>query len=324
MCRSIEEENNPYYNHYRDTMCLKPFKCRCHSPKKQTDKLKSVAEFSDDDINDSYPDQLCVLSKGHAGRCSDKLPIFNKSEAAKKTMKKIDLSIYTTPGNDDYIYINRRKRTFPIQLTSAEEKLIRNKQGTKLKCAIPLKDASTPFLLATAYFDYIIFVINIHDVASVIDPVKLAPFKKYIAHHKNFLTQHYASFDRILFTPTEGHTICPITKLTVSMNDFADPERDTRYDPRDNDIQMGHIESRSELCASVRGGNIAFMTRRGNAIIGERNFLEDTYKTEMQEIDGSAEIIAKKDDIIDEKDDIIAKLKAKVAEMEAHQLQVGV
>jgi hypothetical protein len=70
----------------------------------------------------------------------------------------------------------------------------------------------------------------------------------------------------------------------VSLKDFADVTRDVRVDIRDEDIQMGHIESRSEEQSSIRGGNLVFMSRRGNLIIGERNFLENVWKDELRAI----------------------------------------
>lgn len=285
VANSLELEKASYYDHYRNLMCLKSVTTgACHAQPFKTaiTALESVAEFNQADIHAADFHQ-CVLPKGHTGKCVKRLPVFNKSELAKKLTTSIDNCIYSTPGNDDYVYKNRASRLFPIQLTGAQEKLIRNKQGDKLKCAIPLKDASTPFLLATAYLDYITFVLGIHDVTSVVDTVKMEQFAEIIEAHKEFLIAHYASYNRVVFTES-GHTICAVTKKLVSMVDFADVERDARVDIRDEDIQMGHIESRSETRSSIRGGNIVFMSRRGNLIIGERNFLEDAWKAELRAI----------------------------------------
>jgi len=278
-------ESKPFYDHYRATMCLNPVMsgtCHIQPINNAIASLETVAIFNKTSIPATDFNQ-CVLPKGHSGKCAKKLPVFNNSEVAKKLITSIDNCIYSTPGNDEYVYKNRASRLFPIQISNADEKLIRNKQGKKLKCAIPLKDASTPFLLATAYLDYVTYVLNIHDVASVIDNVKWKPLAEYIDAHKSFLAKHFATYNRSVFKPT-GETICTVTKKLVSMIDFADVNRDARIDIRDEDIQMGHIESRSETHSSIRGGNLVFMSRRGNLIIGERNFLDNDWKEELRSI----------------------------------------
>lgn len=282
---SLELEKTPYYDHYRNIMCLKPVTTgtfQAQPFKTAITALESVATINQADIHEADFNQ-CVLPKGHSGKCVKRLPLFNKRDLAKKLTTSVDNCIYSTPGNDDYVYKNRASRLFPIQLTNAQEKQVRNKQGDKLKCAIPLKDASTSFLLATAYLDYITFVLSIHDIATVLDKVKQEQFADYIQSHKEFLAQHYATYSRSVFT-TNGETICAVTKKVVSIIDFADVERDARIDIRDEDIQMGHIETRSETRSSIRGGNLVFMSRRGNLIIGERNFLEDAWKEELRAI----------------------------------------
>ena len=54
-----------------------------------------------------------------------------------------------------------------------------------------------------------------------------------------------------------------------------------RTDCRDTDIQLGHVECRSDRVVSIRGENLLPMSRRGNLIIGEHNFMKNTWIEEI-------------------------------------------
>lgn len=74
------------------------------------------------------------------------------------------MSIMESPGADDYVIKNRASRLFPIAISSFYEKKLRNK-NVKLKAAIALKEFTTPFCLATAYLDWIVFILNVKDMS---------------------------------------------------------------------------------------------------------------------------------------------------------------
>ena len=63
------------------------------------------------------------------------------------------------PGNDDIFFKNRTQRTFPIQITKDQYTKLNAKyrwklNKVKMKAGVPLEFASTPYLIATAYFDF--------------------------------------------------------------------------------------------------------------------------------------------------------------------------
>jgi hypothetical protein len=223
---------------------------------------------------------MCVLPKGHTGKCSKTFPIFKKNACTQKLIGSINHSIYTTPGNDDYVYKNRASRLCSIVLSKTEEAKIRNKKEKK-KCAIPLKDASTPILLAQAYLDWLTFVVNIFDISPHLIIDGNQAIFEMLERNKAHLTKVF--YNRKIFDDN-GNTICVITKTRCPLADFADTDRDIRINIRDADIQLGHNNSRDDNCVSIRGENLFPMSRRGNLIIGERVFTEDVWIDELRRI----------------------------------------
>ena len=226
----------------------------------------------------------CVLPKDHPGPCSCTLEYFNKNPTTDKIKSKVKLSIYSTPGADDYVIKDRDNRLHPVAITREQERLIRDKKK-KLACAIPLKEKSTPFLLASARLDYLTYILSISDIDGHID--QECPHYKLcidmLDKHKQYLTEYYERYNRKVFN-SDGHTICVVLGQTLTVVNLADPERDNRKDIRPTDIQMGHINSRCDDCYTIYGTNIVMMTRRGNLIIGEHSFVEDIWINELRTI----------------------------------------
>ena len=271
-CRLFE--NN---THYSSLMCMK----QCGSCPTASDTCREYITESELLMNREGLKNLCVQPIGHTGKCSRKFNIFKKSKITEKLIGSIDHSIYTTPGNDDFVFKNRGSRLFPFVLSGTEAKKIRNKR-IKKKCSIPLKDTSTPILLAQAYLDWLTFVVNIVDIKEhlITSPTNNTIFE-IIDANKKHLCQLFNN--RTIFD-TNGNTICVVTQKTTTVADFADADRDNRVDIRDNDIQLGHNVSRDDCCVSIRGENLFPMSRRGNLIIGERVFTEDIWLDELQAI----------------------------------------
>ena len=69
------------------------------------------------------------IHEWHQFTREDKLNKF--CDITEKLSKSIDLAIYSTPGNDDYVYKNRCSRLYENVLSSFEEKKIRNKNDKK-------------------------------------------------------------------------------------------------------------------------------------------------------------------------------------------------
>jgi hypothetical protein len=227
----------------------------------------------------------CILPKGHTGKCCTKFnSLFKKNSITDKLVGSINLAIYSTPGNDDYVFKNRSSRLYDNVLSSEEEKKIRDKTEKK-KCAIPLKDTSSPILLAQAYFDWITYIVNIEDITEHLN-IENGSNKDILAMiHKNkeHLISVFGSFNRNVFN-SSGHSICVITRHPIKLSDVSDPTRDNRVNISDKDIQLGHNHPRTEEYVSIRGENLVPMSRRGNLIIGERVFTQDIWIDELKQI----------------------------------------
>ena len=265
--------------HYKEMMCLKCSGCGPAPQESEhlnnSDKLKHRDNLKN----------LCVLPKGHTGKCCKNLDqIFARNGnyviIKNKLTKSIDQKIYKTPGNDDYVYKNRSDRLYCNALSGEEEKKIRNK-NIKKKCAIPLKDASSPLLLAQSYLDWFTFIINIKGIGQLIDDNIPLEIKDMLTKHKEYLIDYYSG--RKIFG-SHGHTICVITSQICKLEDFADPSRDNRVDIRNTDIQVGHNQPRSDEYVSIRGTNLLPMSRRGNLLIGENIFTENIWMDEISRI----------------------------------------
>lgn len=271
-------ENN---RHYSCLMCLKNTRYGPNYDAATTDKYMVGVNKMIGRDNLKYK---CVRPVGHTGNCHHKFnSLFKKNDITNKLISSIDLAIYTSPGNDDYVYKNRCSRLYKNVLSSDQEKKIRNKNEKK-KCALPLKDASTPILLAQAYLDWITYIVNITDIKKHLN----------ITEHTNSLIlemtdrnkEHLISvyLNRTIFNPIDGCSICAITRNVITLNDVSDPTRDNRIHISDNDIQLGHNYPRTDEYVSIRGENLLPMSRRGNLVIGEKVFTQDLWISELKQI----------------------------------------
>ena len=277
--KSIETfENN---SHYSSLMCMKN---TIAGPKHDNSKeifMASVKKMSGrTDLK-----YKCILSLGHLGKCCHKFSkLFKDNSFTKKLLSSVDTAIYSTPGNDDYVYKNRSSRLYENVISSKQEKIIRDKTEKKT-CAIPLKDASSPILLAQAYLDWMTFIVNIADIGEHLNVVEdeNKSILLMLTKNKEHLISVYASFNRDIFDK-QGNSMCVITRNVIKLADVADPTRDNRVDICDKDIQLGHNHPRTEKYVSIRGENLIPMSRRGNLVIGERVFTENLWIEELQSI----------------------------------------
>ena len=275
---SIQFQEN---EHYKSLMCLKD---TTSGPKHD----KSKDEFMDNKNKMSGRDNLkckCVLPLGHKGKCCKNFSLlFKNNKITKKLISSSDLAIYSTPGNDDYVYKNRCSRLYRNVLSSREEKKIRDKKNKK-KCAIPLKDTSFPILLAQAYLDWITYIVNIKDISELLNIEENAnnDILLMISKNKEHLISVFENYNRQVFD-NYGNSICVITKNIIEVSDVSDPTRNNRINILDKDIQLGHNYPRSEKYVSIRGENLIPMSRRGNLVIGERIFTQDIWINELKQI----------------------------------------
>jgi len=281
--------NSNISNYYKICFCLKEcgeYKIRENTLHEHYKNIQPYVYNSFEDVKNHRKKHLCVLINGHTGKCTDKPIIFKKNNITDKLVKSIDGCIYQSPGNDDYVYKNRASRLHPIHIPKTIERLIRNK-NKKLKCAIPLCEYSTPFMLATAYIDWICYMVNIQDIQQFIRTESNEQTLTFINtlqnQHKTFLNNHFIQFNRNIFD-NNNNTICVIARNIVLTKHVSDPSRDNRIDIDAEDIQMGHIKSRNDNYFSVRGTNIVMMSRYGNRVIGEDSFIENVWIDKLKNI----------------------------------------
>jgi hypothetical protein len=239
-------------------------------------KLEGKLTDTLDDVLAKRQAFLCVLPKGHPGRC-DHTP--HRKMIKNETIRcKLDW-IYTTPGDDDYIYKNRCNRLFPIVVPDELEKQWRNKT-VKLKCAIPLREASTPFMMATAYLDYITLLLKSEGIEEFVDMTysNIDDLQANIDIHSSYLSSYYGAYNRHIFDEA-GFTMCPVSGDRIKAEHLAN------NDIKDSTaVQLGHVIHRSETQFTVRGKNILLMSREGNRLLGDHNLLEDTWLNRMNQI----------------------------------------
>lgn len=271
-CESAKEHEKN--EHYRNIMCLKPTNTGPRAPGHASPQGVTCLSGR------TGLKKLCILPKAHSGPCCGNLhSIFKPNQITDKIKRKIDLSIYTTPGNDDYVFKNRSSRLFAYAIDDIQEKQIRDKKVKKKYC-IPVKDATTPTLMAAAAVDWYTFITNVEEIKHSHlknnDTVKI--ILQMLEKNKIFLTAFYNP--RRIFND-DGNTMCVVTGKKVEITDIADIERDNRVNIMPTDIQMGHNECRSNKYPSIRGCNLVPMSRRGNLMIGEHSFTEDGWLNEL-------------------------------------------
>jgi hypothetical protein len=263
---------------YRSLMCLKPLTT---TSKKEvvpaaSERLKDKITETLEELETTSQKFLCVLPIGHSGKCTH-LP--HKSLLKNKGISvKLDW-IYSTPGNDDYVYKNRSSRLFPIRISDRVEKILRNK-NIKLKCAVPLSESSTPLMLAAAYLDYITLLLNVQGIEDHLNTshVHLKEIQTIAKKHAKSLSKYYAKFKRRIFD-AEGYSICPMLHKRILINDLEN------VDIKNNSsFQLGHVTPRSESEFTIRGKNLVFMTREGNRILGDHDLRDQDFMLLLKQI----------------------------------------
>jgi len=282
--KSLDFKNNDTY--YSNILCLKNITNKYNDYKSYNKSYENIKDFISNNFSEiidysKTSDKLCVLEKNHKGKCNCNPHnlIFKKTNESKKIINKIINSIYVTPGNDGYVFKNRASRLYPIILSSEDERIIKNK-NKKLKCAIPIKDHSTPFMLATAYFDFLVFILNIKGVDDLIIKINNQEYLNTINNHKEHLQKLFNNHSRDIFDD-DGFTICPVIHKQFTLDNIIKIDR---FKPNNMDTQLGHIISRNDLGYTIYGGNICLISRKGNLILGENSLLENTWINELKNI----------------------------------------
>lgn len=271
-----QEEFGEYYMSF---LCCKELKEKnSNTIKNSYNNFKEFCVNSLEEIENNSQSNLCVLPKGHPGKCCCNPHI--KMFSGKSLKNKFDSGIYSTPGNDGYIFKNRHNRLFPIAIPDDYEREIKNKEQ-KLQCAIPLKDKSTPLMLASAYIDYLIFVTNVADVDTIKEEHEYWKlYETILVSHKIYLNKYFVSKNRTIFN-SQGYTECPVTGYEFVIEDFI---RDCRTNLSEADVQLGHCISRKDTVFTIRGCNIAVMSREGNRLVGDYDFFDDIWIEKLKKV----------------------------------------
>jgi hypothetical protein len=269
--KQFKEWKIEHWPYYESVFCCKfiPSKMRSDTIKAAMKAIGTKIIESEQEVFRNVLSHKCCLPKSHEGTCQAK--IHEKAFTNSTINSKLNW-VFITPGNDDYIFKNRCTRLFPIRFSDDDEKRIRNKDK-KLKCAIPIKDASTPEFIMSCYVDYLTLFVNVKGFEMYIEPdnnyYKL--MKPVLEHHKTNLELFFKSFNRNIFDKS-GFTICPVTGIPFTVEDLLSSDIH-----KPNNVQLGHIHPRSCEQYTIRGKNVLLMSREGNRIIGDNNFLEDEW-----------------------------------------------
>ena len=265
-----EAELQPYSN----LMCMKPVGKVTLAPIRAA--YAHLSKWISDPIEDAEKSlrYSCVLPKGHKGGCD-----YNPTKAIFKNKTiacKFDW-LTSTPGDDDYIYKNRATRLFPFKVPDVLQRVWRDK-GTKRKCAIPLREGSTPEMMSTAWLDYFTLMLSVEGIDEELKKYQhLEALRAMVAVHKVELARHYSALGKTIFD-TEGFSICPVMGTRLNVAQIANPDLCDL-----NAIQLGHVIPRTDEQYTIRGKNILMMTRRGNLLVGDCSFLDDTWITQMEQ-----------------------------------------
>jgi len=284
---SLWESDPEFGGYYRSILCGKEVKSAQNKDsviKAAFDKIKPHLHDADtvESVISNIKNTVCVLPENHAGKCSCNPHKLLFRKLPDSVAGKVDTSIYSTPGNDDFIYKNRCNRLFPVQLSGEIESSIRDKK-VKLACAIPLRDGTTPLMQAAAYIDWITQCVNVSYIRDNLEDLgDNGAFLGMLDSHKVILNDRFLRHKRKIFN-SNGNTICPVTSHEIRLEDLASRE-DSRTKPRPTDVQLGHCVPRSDEEYTIRGFNICMMTREGNRIVGDSSFCSDEWLDKLRNI----------------------------------------
>ena len=296
-----EKENQ--LKHFYENFCLKKINRNSVLPRtiqKSYSLIENKILTLENDLLKKNLKKLCVLEKNHKGKCISDTNIFeylfqkdeisdlsmniqNLNSDANLTYEKIikilknkfDLCVFSTPGNDDYIFKNRSNRLFPIALSKIQERKIRDTEK-ELKCAIPLCEHTTPFGLASAFIDLLTFTISIKDIEIYLN--KSTKLYQILMQHKINLENYWKKYNIKIFN--NGYLIKPLKKNNelISIINF----KVDKYERNNKDIEMGHATPRKDGILNIRGFNLLFMTRRENLILGDNELRETLWKDDLK------------------------------------------
>lgn len=279
-CAVSEAQEFAKNSHYNDLVCMKD--CSGGVKKNTFNKsLENISKYaSEDDIafyksfHSSFSKPKCCLPKGHKGKCMSSYTSYFAKQFANK-IKDCD----TTPGNDDILFKNRSRRTYPVQVTKDQYTKLNAKYKWKgnvlLKAGSPAEHGGTPFTIATAHFDFASILMLQKDIEHKL-PKDIEEKLKSRAKH---IVNEFES-QGILITDDNGQLCCPVLQCTIEPEWYS---TDDKSNP--NQIQFGHVNPLKSNKYMTRGGNVIPITRNGNLMQSDKT-IQQTYADQ----DSSTEI----------------------------------
>ena len=269
---------NEYGSYYKSIMCCNELEGGCTNKtiEEAYEKIRPHVSNTLEEVMSHKQKPLCVLPIGHEGKCCSSLNSLFTNRQFQNSMAWI----WTTEGDDSFIYKNRASRLFPIAIPDSFEKKIKNKD-LRLSCAIPIKNSTTALMAAAATWDYAVLHCSI-------DPrghefINKEFFAKYnlttaFQRHKEKMINVYAQQNKVLFD-SQGFTICPVIGDRIGIEHVFNSDR---CNPMG--IQLGHVLPRSNTRHTIRGFNLVLMTRTGNRLVGEHDFNSQDWLTILRNV----------------------------------------
>lgn len=242
----------PYYSHSFCLKCIPGSGCRTRTVETSLSKIKGyISDEANAFTNEEY---LCVLPKGHSGRCRS-----NYNSPCKVTKKKLEY-IQTTEGAAGPLK-NRMSRLFPVRFSKETAKYM--KAHKVYGAAIPIENASTPEGVATCLID----------IYTYLQKVK----GEFV--HPHFELNWFRLRARYPLISRDDTLVCPVTGEPITMDMIAKNAREN-----ETGVQIGHLNCRSERSFTIRGMNIFLMTRRGNRLVGEERFDSPHFRQRLRRV----------------------------------------
>jgi hypothetical protein len=244
----------PYYSHYFCLKCVPGSGCRARTVDTSLSKIEGY--ISDEAHAFTTEEHLCVLPKGHSGKCQS-----TYNSRCKVTQKKLEYIRKTEGEAKGGPLKNRLSRLFPVRFSKGTATYMKvcNVSGA----AIPIENSSTPEGVATCLID----------IYTYIQKVK----GEFVHLHFELIWHRLKA--RYPLISREDTLVCPVTGEPITMEMIA-------QDARANEmgVQIGHLDCRNERSFTIRGMNIFLMTRWGNRLVGEERFDSPHFRQSLRKV----------------------------------------
>ena len=244
------------YPYYSNSFCLKRVPgsgCRARTLKTSLSKIEGY--ISDEANAFTVEKCLCVLPKGHSGKCQS-----TYDSECKIIERKLNY-IHVTEGEAKGPLKNRMSRLYPVRLSKKSTKYMKDR-GV-YDAAIPIENSSTPEGVATCLID----------IFTYIQKVKGEFVHPLFELHWFRLRARYPLICR------DDTLVCPVIGSPITMEMITQNAREN-----ETGVQIGHLNCRNERSFTIRGMNVFLMTRWGNRLVGEERFDSPLFRQRLRKV----------------------------------------